>query len=794
LNTVVQEKIIQYKKSHSSDILFLHTDKTVYTNNEQVWFSAYLVNVPAGEMKRHTILSVFLSNNDNRKIAVMVQYKMDKGSSNGALTLPDTIAQGNYTLTAYTDLLGNNGQPLAVFSAPLVVKTLTRQAFTSSVKLLDTVITNGMVRAIVTVNLNDSKPKVFPTVTYSIGNGFLHSAVIKNKELEINIPRKQLTKSCALLATVKYNGEAQYLSIKLPSQYSLYARFFPEGGNLADGLLGTVAWEVTTGTGMPVAVTGILFKDGQAIDTIATDSCGAGVFTLKPDKNSIYTLKVKAGSFLNHDTLFTLPKVSQSDIALHIGNAVANDTLTIDLVCKEKTRLQILVRNNLGAYSLFKVQASAQKNSLRLPLDALPKGIATITVLDDSGRPLAERLLFAHYNKQLITVIQIEKKTYGKKDSVKAKIKITDRFGKPEQSVFSIAAVQDNLITSYSTDITSYIYLNHDLGPLPGCPSGPGISDKEYLENMLLTKGWRRYTWEDFINRTQDSVQYSSPVIAGTVKYHDKPVKAPVQVIAVGNADFGIVTTASDGSFTLQRDQLITRESKKIALMVAGKNSAGYAVEVNNPFVDISRGLAERIEPLGTGTVSNNLSTGQELAGLENMHALQTVTIKGNAASNNFYGRKGEAGANDCGDYVDSPAPYFGLQSILNYPFTPRTRRFKPIPGQIYVKRTDVGYLGSYASYKVEWVTYQGCPIDRNESVLKLDGIYGEQEFYGVNDDPGELQYLSTLFWKPGIQTDARGEAEIQFKTGDIQDTFRIVVQGVTGDDVIYGAANFTVK
>lgn len=40
--------------------LFVHFDKTIYTNNETVWFTGYILNAGLAEISKHQVLSVAL--------------------------------------------------------------------------------------------------------------------------------------------------------------------------------------------------------------------------------------------------------------------------------------------------------------------------------------------------------------------------------------------------------------------------------------------------------------------------------------------------------------------------------------------------------------------------------------------------------------------------------------------------------------------------------------------------------------------------------------------------------------
>jgi hypothetical protein len=168
--------------------------------------------------------------------------------------------------------------------------------------------------------------------------------------------------------------------------------------------------------------------------------------------------------------------------------------------------------------------------------------------------------------------------------------------------------------------------------------------------------------------------------------------------------------------------------------------------------------------------------------GLETIHNLQMVTIKVSKGDNTLYGYKGEPGLNDCGDWVDE-------WGHLNYPYS--HERYKPIQGKLYTYRTDY----SKRMFSVSPVVYWGCETEKNKAVLSIiNGIYRQRVFYGVIDNAAEPQFLSTLYWKPGTITDGEGKAEFSFSTGDITGKFRIVVQGVTKNNLIFGTGNFIVN
>jgi hypothetical protein len=781
---VLLEKLALYSKANPSGLLFVHTDKTIYTNNETVWFSAYLIKSGPVDLKRHTILSVAVIREDNRRVYLQDKYVMENGLSFGSLNLPDTIPPGNYQFIASTNIWDKNARPVVNFSQQITVKSITEPNFEATLSLLDTSVNNGNVRVNVMVMVKDADPKQKqkPSIEYNVSKGASRSVILNESNYVINVPAAELNQSRpVLLTSVKYKNQVQYLSLKLPEIRSegITIRFFPEGGNLSDGLESTVGWEAKTARDAPVALKGILYKDDRPVDTIATNSYGIGTFRLKPDRKSKYTLKVAANPYLNQETFYSLPKVFENGVVMHIADAVINDTLRVSLFSRQGMKVKLFIHNYQEAFAAFETEATPSGNKINIFMPIIPKGLATITVLDMLGRPLAERIFFAHRDQKITGSIVPDKPVYNKKDSVHIKVRLSDQYGVSVPGIISVAAVQDNRIEGdKEQDIESYVYLNHDLGYLPRDPQGRGFNNKNYLEDILLVKGWRRYTWQGLMDASvSDTIlQTQSAVIRGNVKYYDKELKKPVRLSIIRDSLIDLITTEPDGSFLPDREKLIATEGRKVFLMVGEKNNNGYTITVDDPFITVNQQLAD-LTPVPNRSFAPNVQNSSELLlkGFERAIALQTVTIKANKSDDFLYGSRG-AGPNACGDYVCR----FNILNCRNHPFESDNR--PPVEGQSYQGKT-----------------YSGCILDKDkeEKISDVRGIYTSREFYGVNGDPAglkEIQYFSTLFWKPGILLNKQGESEFSFLTGDITGKFRIVIQGVSEKDMIFAEGSFMVK
>lgn len=771
----LQAKLNLYSKVNAAGLLYVHTDKTLYTNNEPIWFAGYLINNGLGNFDDHTIISVSLMREDDRKIVCEQQNIMKQGLGNGSLIIPDNVPPGNYLFNACTNVLDQHGKPVAVFSQPVTIKSIADRRFNATLALLDTVAVNGFIRASVVLNIKDEKRYGKPIIAYTAGSGKTERITLSDKQSSagFDIPVSQIKGVDPILLTeVTYNYDTIYLSIKLPKVQAkgLNIRFFPEGGNLAEGLESIVAIEATTKAGLQVPLTGILFKDDKPINTLSTNSYGVGRFSLKPDKGSHYSFKVKANNYLDRDSIYPLPNVIENGVIMRFNQAVVNDTLRVTLYSKVQRKVQVLVHNYKEAFTIFDSEAYPEGKKISLVLPTLPKGVATVTLLDEESRPIAERLFFAHYDNKITATIRTVKPIYNKRDSVAVTLSLKDHKGIPLQGLLSVAAVQENRMERIKKqDIESYVYLNHDLGNLPVDPLGRGFDNKPYLEDVFLTRGWRRYSWQSLMqSKATDTLSMGpSPLIRGNLVYDGKPLKKPRDIVVFRHTVLSKFSTEKDGSFILKQDQLEVEEGKNVRLWVALGNEKGYDLRVTNPFAEINNRIAEEAVVISRGfTKSAESSADQQLKGFENSILLKEANIRAEKPNDFMIGH-----ANACGDYVC----VFGILNCRNHsPWNSKVR--PPVKGEV----TSEG-------------VYQGCTTNGQQ----VPAVFMAREFYGLNREPDgvlEPQFLSTLFWKPGLVTNEKGETTFSFFTGDITGKFKIIVQGIGENNVINAVGDLTVK
>ncbi|RZL53055.1 MAG: hypothetical protein EOO93_21415, partial [Pedobacter sp.] len=78
----------RFSLQNKSSTLFIHFDKNVYTNNDQVWFTGYLLKTIT-DISNYNTLYLSLVNNADSAVVLQQKFLIDDGFVLGSLTLPD---------------------------------------------------------------------------------------------------------------------------------------------------------------------------------------------------------------------------------------------------------------------------------------------------------------------------------------------------------------------------------------------------------------------------------------------------------------------------------------------------------------------------------------------------------------------------------------------------------------------------------------------------------------------------------------------------------------------------------
>lgn len=782
----LQQQFNYYNIQKSNTLMFVHLDKGVYLNNDNIWFTAYLLNCPKTGWPGHQVIAAALIKNDDQSIAVQGKFKMEQGIGSGSLTIPDSIPPGNFTFIAYTNKMVN-GKPDAFFKQAVTLKTGTQAAFDVELTI-DTANQTPLMLPVTVHAYSKISPVILAPINYTLGadrrTRFAGNAKTDiTGRYQLMIPKANINAAQHTLEIqVKNNKDIKTMHLTIPVFHQANdVKFYPEGGHLIAGMVNAVGWEAKSATGVAIKTQGVLYAGKEPVDTIETDSFGMGEFYFLLNPNNIYTVKLLQS---NTDSVYTLPApLTNNTVQLHLPDALASDTLKLSISSNYTGRQLLLVHNYRQVFVISSLNTSLNGNMLKIDISQIPRGLNTITILDSLQRPLAERLFFAHYSQKPIINIVTDQPDIGTRQKVNIKLSLADAGGKPIRGIVSVACVQDNRFEiKKENNIEHYVYLQNQLDKLPMKDNLMGNAglDRKYLNELLLVRGWSKYKWQDMEQaipadtiRMQDSLKYT-----GIVTRLGLPVEKPLTIINMGNNLMGdLVSTEANGAFKLNTNQLYRPAGKKVNLIVSGESDK-YMINTSDPYQPVNKKLTQGIEPViyQEPLIQN---TGEFiLKGFE--HATNLKEVKITAVNDRL--RRG-FGMNACGDYICQNhilnCPNHGPYALGNRP---------PMQGEmVHLPNTSVT------------VAYEGCGVDYiKPGMVSFPGIYAAKEFYGAdyskpNSDPSEPDYSSTIYWKNTLLINSSTPTELSFYTSDITGKFRIVVQGITNSDVVYGEGSFMV-
>jgi hypothetical protein len=279
--------------------------------------------------------------------------------------------------------------------------------------------------------------------------------------------------------------------------------FFPEGGELVNGVSSTVAFLANNQSGKPVAVRGaILNSRNELIDSFASSHDGMGSFAFEPSAKEIYTCNWIDEYGISHSN--TLPAAKDNGVVLEsqlMPDKVVFAVKRSSEVADHFKLLRIVASMNQQMVFSATINLSNKKISAgEIPTGTLQTGILQVTIFDANWVPVAERVLFVkNQDYAFYPELKMATQRFGKRMRNDIEITVPDTL----RSNFSISVTDAGLVHDSSTNIFSQLLLQGDLkGYIPNAASYFVKDDDDTRRNLdliMLTHGWRRYKWDDIV-------------------------------------------------------------------------------------------------------------------------------------------------------------------------------------------------------------------------------------------------------------------------------------------------------
>lgn len=388
---------------------------------------------------------------------------------------------------------------------------------------------------------------------------------------------------------------------------SIQLEFFPEGGNLVEGLMNTIAFKATDEKGIPVAVRGTISNNkNEKITSFSSYHDGMGMFELIPQAGLNYFASFEADVTAKK---YSLPDITANGVTLTMIPHPQGIFFEIRQRVTDPSMRAAYMIGQMQHHVVFRQELASGKNEIQgvVNTEKLNSGILQITVFNKEGIPLAERLCFVN-NKEYIQKADLRTDTLSFLEKGRNHFKIVMKDTVQGNLSVSITDADYSLATYRRETIFSNFLLTSDLRGDINNPAWYFSSDedsvKTALDLVMMTNGWRRFRWNELAQKVKNPLNYSDPsyiTITGKVTmqgsnrpFAEKPMVAIISAEGMSR-NFQMINTDKNGFFKL--DSLVFFGNGRIFILdIRGKRSQ---------FIDVklSGDTAAKIFSLPVGTV-----------------------------------------------------------------------------------------------------------------------------------------------------------------------------------------------
>ncbi len=433
--------------------------------------------------------------------------------------------------------------------------------------------------------------------------------------------------------------------VKNPSTIN-HLYFFPEGGNLVNGLLSYVAFKANDQWGNPVKINGIIKTGaGVFVDSMITVHDGMGSFSVTPNKNETYAAYWTDAAGEYHTT--PLPAAKESGINLEV-HPLQGKTLFVvrrtEAIPENSKMLHLVASMNQQVYYHFKVNLSAKTTTFsQFRTDSLPTGVLTISLLDANWVPIAERVVFVNNHQYAFNpTVSFPVKSLVEGGKNILQIDMPDTIA----ANLSVAVTDAGIINDSSNDIVSRFLLCSEIKGHVNNPayyfSNNEAVTAQHLDLVMLTHGWRRFHWDEIAAGKLAALNFKPEtdytVIEGKVPpdLYEKIAAKPTLNVIVSGKEAGreilAITLSKEGSFTYRTG--IFYDTVKLQYQFNGnkKMKGNTALHFENglyPALSVPTGLIQIPAWSGISDSSRSIGIKKMLEEQERLEKIKaSVTLK----------------------------------------------------------------------------------------------------------------------------------------------------------------------
>ena len=378
-------------------------------------------------------------------------------------------------------------------------------------------------------------------------------------------PIYQLTNSDKLERSITtYELSPSMENRPLETKEKLSVRFFPEGGQLVEGVTSQVAFKAESKDEGNIELSGTIYtKEGAEISSFETLHDGMGHFKYTPSAQPA----VAKVDFQGKKYELTLPQALPNGYVLStVNNAGA---LLVKVSCNAATpqdTLAVFISHQGRPYvhQLISCRADTPQEFI-LPTRKLPAGVLQVSLINRAGNTLCERFVFSNPRAPLQLSAEGLKEVYTPYAPIRCELQVKNAKGEPISGDVSVSirdAVRSDYL-EYDNNIFTDLLLTSDLKGYIHQPgyyfASPSPRKQTELDILLIVHGWRKYDMSQAISTapfTPLQLPEAQLVLNGQVKstiLKNKLKDIALSVIVKKDDQFitGGTVTDENGRFTI---------------------------------------------------------------------------------------------------------------------------------------------------------------------------------------------------------------------------------------------------
>lgn len=557
-------KLKQFNSDRPEDRVYLQFDKPMYKPGETMWFSAFVQN--GADLKpslKSEVLYVELID-PKGNVTQKKNLIAHKGKTNAEFEIASNMMGGLYKVKAYTNWQKNENtffekeiQVQKVVLPRLKMKLdFQRKAYGPG----DHVIAKLALNTLENMPLSDYD---FKYVAMLNGENILSKNFTTDETglayVKFELPEDLATNDGLLNVMINYEGKTESISRSVPITLgNIDLSFFPEGGDLVEGLESNIGFKALNEFGKPADIEGVVKnKSGNIVAKFSSFHNGMGAFEFEPKIGENYHVLITNPKGI--DKVYALPESLKRGWVLNVAQQ-ENEEMIVKVNSTEDEKMSLMCQVRGVAYFSRELNITRGSNEFKVPLKGFPIGVAQITLFDSRDIERAERLVFVNKDRQLNIDIKTNKEKYLPREKVKMSLRVTDERGLSVPANLSMSVVDDKLLSfadDKSSNILTNLLLESDIKAKVEEPQfyfdPKEEKATEALNYLLMTDGWRRFKWEEVIEGDMPGMAFAGEkaVLGGKILSNTGEAIAGA-TITINNGAKKTYKTDKDGMYYLK--------------------------------------------------------------------------------------------------------------------------------------------------------------------------------------------------------------------------------------------------